>query len=108
MRIYIRNLSAITVRDDRRVRFSVTYAEDDGTPVSTELGWTVDTERHIRVPANRTFQGRYYPIVEPSDDLLRRLGEGLEKIKFVHDTLGPQVEQIDTNGNEHSDEEAEV
>lgn len=108
MKLFIRDLSSILVRDERRVRFSVTYADDDGEPVATELGWTIDQDRHIRPPANRTFQGRYYPVVEFPQKTYDRIHAAVSDMKFVNEVLGPKVEKIDSHGNEKSEEEAEA
>lgn len=108
MKIFLRDLTSITVRNERRVRFSVTYAEDDGEPVATEIGWTVDANRVIRGPAVRSQWGKYYPVVEMSDKWLQRITVAVEKLKFTAKVLGPRVEEIDMSGNETSDEEIEA
>ena len=111
MRRYIRDLQVIEVKDGRRVRFSVTYAEDDGTPVVTEKGWTIDMERVVRPPSTKTRFGKYYKLVDASVDHIERLTKALADMPEVIEILGPVVERdsrVTTEGSEVLNVEREI
>lgn len=94
MKISINELKGLETKLGPRVQFTVTFAEDDGEPVDTTYGWTMDMSRKIWIPASRTGWGKYYPMHAPSDKLLERLAGGLIAHEQVDRILGPQVEGV--------------
>lgn len=110
MRIFVRDLMGIDGKTGPRVRFSVTYAHDNGEPVATERGWTMGIERAVVPPSSRTGFGRYYKIVEPSEWLVEKLVAVLSDLPEVEKLLGPRVEGINvsSSGREVLDVNLEV
>jgi hypothetical protein len=79
------------------IRFSVTLAEDDGTPLWTNEGWRLTTERVILPPSTMTGHFRSFTkfniISEKFHDMLLR---ALVKFPGVEEVLKapPKVEDI--------------
>jgi len=108
MKIFIRDITTVQTKTGPRVRFSVTYAQDNGEPVATERGWTIDAGRDLHLPATRTSFGRYYPMVEASDWLLEKVKAGILTVPQVERVLGPQVVGITPDAREVIEGEVEL
>jgi hypothetical protein len=102
MKIFIQKLSEITIPEQKetpkrpwrpaeaRVRFSLTLAEDDGEPLLTIDGWTVDRNRVVRPPYTRgKFSTGYVTYQHPSKPFLERITAAVMSVPDVDVILGP-------------------
>jgi len=88
MNIYIKNLSKVRIsRGDESVRFSVTFAGDDGEPLLTQQGWLFNRRRRV-TPPKTNINGTPVQLITISDVLELRLRTALESIPEVREILG--------------------
>jgi hypothetical protein len=108
MKIFIRDISSIQVPSGPRVRFSVTFADEDANPLVTMNGWTMDRKRRVQTSAHRAAGGKWYRFDEASPEFLEKIKTALNGMKSVQEILGPEVEGVTWAGNATYDEEAEI
>jgi hypothetical protein len=96
MKISVKDCSVIKVptkkapEPETRVRFTVTLAADNGEPLMSIAGFTIDKDRRVRPPSTRIrFSGAPMQFIHLSPFLEQQLQGALETLPDVRSTLGP-------------------
>jgi hypothetical protein len=76
------------------IRFSLTLVDDDGEPLLSYPGWTLNVYREVNTPATRTSRGFYKRFSETSAPFERQLLAALEGFPEVERVLGPKQERV--------------
>jgi hypothetical protein len=76
------------------VRFTLTLTDDDGDPLMSYPGWTLNVYRDVQAPATKTSRGFYKRFTETSPAFERQLLEALEGFSEVEKVLGPKQERV--------------
>ena len=75
------------------VRFSLTLNSDDGDPLMSYPGWTVNVYRDVLAPATKTSRGFYKRFTDITPAFEKQLLEALETFPEVERVLGPKQER---------------
>ena len=99
MNIYVKNLSRVRLaKGGESVRFSVTFADEQGDPLLTQQGWLINRRRRITPP--KTFiNGVPVQLTTISSVLENRLRDTLDSILEVREILGlpPETSEVPLN-----------
>lgn len=94
MKITTQNYSVIKGGQKKpftRVRFSIALQDDDGLPLFTWAGWTIDEYRTIREPGARVmFNDRIVSFTHVSKRFQEQLAAAIESRPDVVRILGPR------------------
>jgi hypothetical protein len=74
-----------------KIRFALTFVDDDGEPLLTYPGWTLNQKREIASPATLTRYGKYHRFssISPRFEVLLR--GAVESFEEVEKVLGPAL-----------------
>lgn len=91
MRVSIGDLRELT---GPMIRFTLTLTSDDGEPLMSYPGWTLNVYRDVSCPATKTARGFYKRFTDISPAFEQLLLEALESFPEVERVLGPKQERI--------------
>ena len=76
------------------IRFSLTLTSDDGEPLMSYPGWTLNVWREVQAPATKTGRGFWKRFTDVSAPFERQLLEALEGFPEVDKVLGPKQQRV--------------
>lgn len=95
MKIFVRDLRDL---GEHRVQFSITLADDNGEPLVTQRGYTIDWDRAIRPPATRTKYGKVLAITDLAPKFEESIKRAVLEMEGVEDVLGQRPEKPEPQG----------
>lgn len=91
MRVSIGDLRELT---GPVIRFTLSITDDDGEPLMSYPGWTMNQYREIETPATKTSRGFWKRFTQVTDAFEAQLRTALEDIPETAKILGPKLEKV--------------